>query len=321
MISLCRRPRRVRVPPPATSSASSWPRALRVSPAAGDRAAAGDSGSSSASWDSAARATACTNAREWGWARPSPPVMSTAPSTRPVRGSRTGAAAQVQEWTRRLKCSAPKTWTGSPTTTAVPGALVPITDSDQRAPGTKPSRSARRSVADSPSTQSRLPRASHTASRCEPCAANAPTRSRNSGITRASGCCARYDRRSASARSTRGVHSGLTRARAQRRQDLAITARTGASTRPSRVNEVCARRRTRVRSAGSAPSGSATGGSSMSPSRGPAVPGAPHGRPGPGPRQAPHRPSEAPPVGAGCRPPGTRRRAGALWEVVGRSGR
>lgn len=261
MISLCRRPSRS-LRPAVTSSASSWPRAARVS------AAAGGSGSSRDNWASAARATAWTKPRECGWARPSPPVMSTAPSSLPVRGSRTGAAAQVHGCTRRLKCSAPKTCTGSPVATAVPGALVPIADSAHRAPGTKPRPSARRRVAGSPSTHNRLPRASHTASRCAPCAANAPTRSRNSGITRASGCSSRYDRSSASASSTRGAHSGLSRARAHRRQDRAMTARTGSSTRPSRVNAAWARRSSRVRAAGSAPPGSATDGSPMSPSRG-----------------------------------------------------
>ena len=51
--------------------------------------------------------------------------MSTAPSTRPVRGSCTGAAAQVHGCTRRMKCSAANTCTGRSTATAVPGAFVP----------------------------------------------------------------------------------------------------------------------------------------------------------------------------------------------------
>ncbi len=90
-----------------------------------------------------------------------------------------------------MKCSAVKTCTGRPTATAVPGAFVPTADSDQRAPGTKFIRSARRRVAGCPSTQSSLPCASQTASRCSPSAANVPRSSLISGITGASGCSAR----------------------------------------------------------------------------------------------------------------------------------
>lgn len=117
--------------------------------------------------------------------------MSMAPSTRPVRGSCTGAAAHVHGCTRRMKCSAAKTCTDRSNATAVPGAFVPTADSAQRAPGTKFIRSARRLVAASPSTHSSLPCASHTASRCSPSEANVPSNSRTNGITRASGCSAR----------------------------------------------------------------------------------------------------------------------------------
>ncbi len=141
MISLCLRLNRM-PRPPAVSRASSRP-----STASSGAPAAVLRGPSSASWDSAARATACTKPRLCGCASPSPPVMSTAPSTCPVRGSCTGAAAQVQGWTRRMKCSAANTCTGRSTATAVPGAFVPTADSAQRAPGTKFIRSAFRRVA------------------------------------------------------------------------------------------------------------------------------------------------------------------------------
>ena len=42
-----------------------------------------------------------------------------------VDGSWIGAAAHVQGWTERLKCSAARIWTGASRRSAVPGALVP----------------------------------------------------------------------------------------------------------------------------------------------------------------------------------------------------
>ncbi len=65
------------------------------------------------------------------------PVRSMTPSSRPVSGSMTGAAAQVQRCTGSVKCSAAKTCTACSAASAVPTALVPAPDSLHSAPSTK----------------------------------------------------------------------------------------------------------------------------------------------------------------------------------------
>ena len=53
-------------------------------------------------------------------------------------GSCTGAAAQLQRWTGRTKCSADLMVTGASRHNAVPGALVPAWRSSHCAPSTNP---------------------------------------------------------------------------------------------------------------------------------------------------------------------------------------
>jgi hypothetical protein len=152
-ISLCRRLSRwVRPPTSTTASGSPRPRtrsrpvalpgcgvspgAVRVVPVSASRASS----------DSAIRAAARIIARLCGDATSGPPVISTTPSTRLVVGSWIGAAAQLQGWTSRLKCSAAWTCTGWPRRSAIPGALVPASCSVHTEPSTKLMVSARRST-------------------------------------------------------------------------------------------------------------------------------------------------------------------------------
>ena len=72
-----------------------------------------------------------------GWAVFRWPVRSTTPMISPVSGSWIGAPEHCHGWTRRLKCSAEKIWTGWSTAIAVPSALVPAPCSLQSAPQTK----------------------------------------------------------------------------------------------------------------------------------------------------------------------------------------
>ena len=94
------------------------------------------------SWFSASCAVAATSCTIAGCAVCSGPVMSIAPMIVPVSGSCTGAAAQVQAWTVRTRCSAEWIDTGASTASAVPIAFVPMASSDQRMPGASPTASA-----------------------------------------------------------------------------------------------------------------------------------------------------------------------------------
>lgn len=73
--------------------------------------------------------------------------MSTMPISRPSRGSRTGAAAQVQLCRARMKCSAEWTWMGVRAASAVPMAFVPVAASVQAAPSSRQMSLARRITA------------------------------------------------------------------------------------------------------------------------------------------------------------------------------
>ena len=74
---------------------------------------------------------------------------------------------------------------------AVPGALVPATSSDQRAPATKFMPSARERRPASPSTQSIRPPASVTATIIRSASASSTSSRRMTGITGASGWASR----------------------------------------------------------------------------------------------------------------------------------
>ena len=165
------------------------------------------------SWFSASCAVAATSCTIAGWAVCRGPLMSIAPSSVPVSGSCTGAAAQVQEWTVRTRCSAEWICTGSSTASAVPIAFVPIASSDQRIPGASPTESAARSRLCAPSRQRMVPSASVTIMTCTASSAMLTSVLRSSGRTAPSGCAARTPSRSAARWTTGGsCRSGSTRA-------------------------------------------------------------------------------------------------------------
>ncbi len=124
------------------------------------------------------------------------------PSSCPVSGSCTGAAAQVQAWTISLKCSAAKTCTAWSAASAVPIALVPAPFSLHRAPSVKfiESAAAMRTLA-FPPIHSSSPSASLMTMRCADSSAMAVRLSSITGNAAASGCTfQRADVSSSSAR-------------------------------------------------------------------------------------------------------------------------
>ena len=74
-------------------------------------------------------------------------VMVTAPSTRRLSGSGTGAATQAKWWNACLKCSSPRTVVSRPVSSAVPRPLVPATSSSKQKPGCGVASSSRGSAA------------------------------------------------------------------------------------------------------------------------------------------------------------------------------
>ncbi len=180
------------------------------------------------SWDSTALAVAVARARLCGCTVVILPVRSTMPSSRPLSGSCTGAAAQVQLCTISLKCSAAKTCTAWSAARAVPIALVPAPFSLHRAPSVKfiESAAAMRTFA-LPPIHSRSPSASLTTIRWADSSAMAVRLSSIKGRAAPSGCTSRRDEVSSSSARTgaRCSPEGSTPASCERRHESAIGAR------------------------------------------------------------------------------------------------
>lgn len=152
--------------------------------------------------------------------------MSTIPTSRPSRGSRTGAAAQVQLCRARMKCSAEWTWMGARAASAVPIAFVPVAPSAQAAPSSRQMSCARWSTPELPWRHSTRPSTSVTTMIC--CAASAMDASpaRSSGITSPRAVlCRRCSISSASSSSLSGDCSGSIPLRTTRSQEASISAR------------------------------------------------------------------------------------------------
>ncbi len=203
-----------------------------------------------------------------GAAAPSPPVTSITPMIAPLAGSCTGAAVQLHGCTARAKCSAPSTCRAWSRASALPGALVPTARSDQSMPARKPISSARPRSARSPSTHSRRPAASPTATMNPDSSASSSSSRLTTGSTLPMGCVASTSRSSSSPSDGRsGMPSGSTVSRCARSQESSTTGRT-AETRekrsrnsgstapsdaPSSTNRSCARSISRRRSSADSP--------------------------------------------------------------------
>ena len=201
---------------------------------------------------STAPAVATATAKECGCTVLIRLVRSITPSTRPVSGSCTGAAAQVHACTTSLKCSAANTWTAWSAASAVPIAFVPAPLSLHSAPTAKFIEFAAESrTPGAPSSHSSVPSASLTTIRCAASSAMPAKHSRISGATVTSGWTSQRAAASSSS-ATDGAEPlgpGSTPAANERRHESAIGPRTDSGRPPPRKRSQ-ARRTSRARSAG-----------------------------------------------------------------------
>ena len=146
-------------------------------------------------------------------------VRSITPSTSPVSGSWTGAAAHVHACTTSLKCSAANTCTAWSAASAVPIAFVPAPLSLHSAPTAKfiEFAAASRTRGD-PSSHSSIPSASLTTIRCAASSAIPAKHSRTSGAADTSGWTSQRAATSSSSATdgaeplARGIDAGRRRA-------------------------------------------------------------------------------------------------------------